>query len=367
MEFTCTQENLLQGLSQVVPVAGRNAQLPILQNILLQVREGVLHLTGTDLEVGVHGMVGGKASSEGSCAVSARQLFEYVQQLPTAHPIKLKKIKRGLAISTEGYRASFQVADPDDFPLLPEVGDTAGVSLSAETLSTGLGDALFAAAREETRPEIHSVFVKGEGKELRVAATDSFRLAERVIPLEGNGNSFSFLLPLSAAQEVIRLFSGQEKMELLPHDNTIAFRGEGIELSSRLVDGTYPDYHQIIPKDWKTRIEVDREEFVRALKTLLVFLPRDSRRVRMVVDPSNDTMGLKVEGGEIGEGDVQLGVTGEGEEVELLVNIQYMLEGVQHIRSERCEVEFGGAEAPVVFHPVGENNQYIYVVMPIQA
>lgn len=367
MEFTCTQENLALGVGQVMPVTGRNAQLPILQHALLEVRGGVLHLTGTDLEVGVHAIVGGKAGSEGSCAVPARQLHEYVQQLPADHPVELKQKGKTVSVTTPGFRASFRVAEVEDFPLLPAIEGEEGVQLNARLLCQGVSDVLFAAAREESRPEIHSVFIWGERDGLRLAATDSFRLAERLVPIEGAEAQFSLLLPVATAQEVVRLFATQEVVRLIPRENLILLRGEGVELSSRLIDAVYPDYQQIIPGRWQTKVTVDREKFIRALKTLLVFLPRDSRRVRMIYGGGEASMlQLGVVGGEAGEGEVTLSCEGEGEKQELLLNIQYMLEGVQHISGEVCEIALQGPEAPVVFRPQGTTD-YVYVVMPIQA
>lgn len=368
MEFTCTQENIVHGLSQVVPVTGRNRQLPILANILLEVREGVLHLTGTDLEIGIHAIVGGKAGKRGSCALPARQLLEYIQQLPNNHPIELQSNGKNVHVTTPGFQASFRTIESEDFPLLPALLEEGGVRLSAAALCQGISEVVFAAAREEARPEIHSVYVVGESGELRLAATDSFRLAESVLPFPSQGQTerFTLLLPLSCAQEVVRLFSNQESVELLVRDALIVLRGEGVELSSRLVDAQYPDYRQIIPQGSTARLTVSREDFMRALKTLLVFLPRDSRRLRLTYQANKQALQLRVEGGETGEGEVNVVVEGEGGKEELWLNIQYILEGVSHIQGEKCEVLFKGPEAPVVFRPVRAGG-YLYVVMPIQA
>ena len=366
MRFTCTQENILSGLSRVTHVAGRNAQLPILQNILMQVKDGLLHITGTDLEVGIHAVVGGKVGEEGSCALSARQVYEYVQQLPTSHPVEIVRGKRGVAITTKGFKSMFQTAETEDFPLLPEVGDQGGMPVSPRGLCQGLADTTFAAAREETRPEIHSVFVEVGEDALRVAATDSFRLAERLMPFQSGEKTFSFLLPLTTAQEIVRLFSDQESGELFFRETMVSFRGEGVDLTSRLVDGSYPDYRQIIPSDFQSRFYVKREELARALKTLLVFLPRDTRRMRLLAKAAKGKLELRVEGGEAGEGEVVLQAEGEGEDTELLLNIQYLLEGVQHLSGEKCEILLNGPEAPVTFRPRGSEG-YTYVVMPIQA
>lgn len=366
MEYICTQDNLALGLSQVVPVTGRNSQLPVLHNVLCEVREGVLHLTGTDLEIGVHAIVGGKAGKSGSCVVPARQLFEYVQQLPGDHPIEIRQKNKKVEVTTAGFYASFRIAESEDFPLLPAIPEEGGVKLSATALCQRISEVMFAAARDESRPEIHSVFVVGEAGELRLAATDSFRLAESILLLPGSGERFSFLLPLSCAQEVVRLFAAQELVELLPRDALILLRGEGVEVSSRLIDATYPDYRQIIPQEATARITLSREAFIRALKTLLVFLPRDSRRLRLTVHLSKQILQLRVEGGEAGEGEVVVPIEGEGEDQELWLNIQYVLEGAMHIKGEKCEILFKGPEAPVVLRPQ-EAGGYVYVVMPIQA
>ncbi len=366
MEFTCTQENLLQGLSQVVPVAGRNTQLPVLQHVLLQAKNSVLHLTTTDLEVGVHTTVGGKVGGEGSFTVLARSFLEYIQQLPTANPIHLHKEAGGMSVSTEGFRAQFTTADADDFPLLPVGGKKAVIEINAPVFTRALGRTIFAAAREETRPEIRSVFIHGGEGKLHIAATDSFRLAEEIIPLEGD-QALSLLLPLSSGQEVVRLFGNQDSITITPQENHVLFTGGGVELSSRLIDGHYPDYQQIIPQTWKTRLILPTEELIRALKTLMVFLPRDSRRVQLDIKPKTGTMTARVSGSEAGQGDVQLEGEIEGEATQVLVNIQYLVEGLQHINSKDCEMALQGVQDPITFHPVQADRQYVYVVMPIQA
>jgi DNA polymerase-3 subunit beta len=367
MKFTCTQENLVRSLGYVAPIAGRNTQLPILQYVLLQTKDNTLYLTTTDLEVGVHTVSGGKMEAEGSCAVPARRVLEYVQQLPNTHPLTLETKTQGLSITTKGFKANFPIMDSEDFPLLPEADRQRKIELDPALFTESLGRVVFAAAREETRPEIRSVFLKAEEGRLWLAATDSFRLAEEVIPIEqGEAGEFSLLLPLTSAQEVIRLFSTQGTLTLLPQDNYITFVGEGVELSSRLIDGSYPDYQQIIPTNWQTQVLVVRSELVRALKTLTVFLPRDSRRVRIGVEPQGGNINLKVEGSEAGSGEVALTCEGEGQDVDILLNIQYILDGISRMPGDKVCIEFGGTSNPVVFRPQSTKG-YTYIVMPIQA
>ncbi len=366
MKFTCTQENFLRGLSQVVPIAGRNSQLPTLQYVLLRVKDNSFHLTTTDLEVGVHTIVGGKVEEGGSVTVPAKNLLEYVQQLPSANPITVEQKGSRVIVQTSGFYAEFPFGNADDFPLLPTGNDKEVIHIPALELVQALQQTLFAAAREETRPEIRSVYLHVEGLELALAATDSFRLVESIITLS-KPHSFSLLLPLPSAQEVTRLFAGSDELEIVPHENHVVFRADGIELSSRLVDGNYPDYRQIIPEGWKTSITAVRDDVVRALKTLTVFLPRDSRRIHITCSPAKGSMVAQVVSNEAGQGSVTLHIEGEGDDVEVLVNVQYLLEGLQRIPTKQCRMFLGGSEDPIVFRPGDEGVRYVYVVMPIQA
>jgi DNA polymerase-3 subunit beta len=368
MKFICTQENLIKGLGRVGPIAGRNAQLPVLEHVLISLANGVMHLTATDLEIGVKATVVGKVEKEGACTTLARPLLDYVQQLPTQNPLTLAYADGSLRITTKGFSARFPAGSDEDFPLLPSLEKSESIQIEAEEFCQVLSKTLFAAARDETRPEIHSVFVSGEGAGLVVAATDSFRLAEAKLKLSAAVEEpFSFLLPLGTAQEVVRLFSDREFIEMYIQENHILLVADTLELSSRLVDGKYPDYQQIIPHAFAVEGTTDRDALVRALKTLLVFLPRDSRRVRLLVKPGEDQLRLETGGAQRGEGDVTLEFAGSGDDVEVLFNIQYLLEGLQYIKSDAIKLRLVGSSEPTVFGAAAAPNEYIYVVMPIQA
>ena len=368
MKFICTQANIAKGLAQVVPVAGRNVQLPILSHVLCEAKEGVLHLTATDLENGIHTTVAGKVEREGSTTIPARKVFEYIQQVPGSHPLTLERTDTRLTITTEGFKAQFPVNESDEFPLLPTTKESAGVTLPASQVCTALQGTAFAAAREETRPEIHSVYMVVTAREVRVAATDSFRLAEAIIPLEAgeSEHEFSVLLPLSTAQEIVRLFSEEKEITLYPHENQLIVNGADTELTSRLGVGQYPDYQQIIPTQFKVDGVVDTDALRRALKTVSIFLPRDSRRVHMLVNPGQETLILKVEGSEAGAGEVTVPFEGEGEGLDILFNAQYLLEGIQRIATPKCHVQCAGTSEPALFRPTDTVQRFVYVVMPIQ-
>lgn len=366
MKFTCTQENLLRGLGRTTPTTGRNTQLPILQHVLIQNKKGTLHLTSTDLEIGVHTSVGGKSETEGSCTVPAHSFFEYVQQLPSTHPIILETKGNVLLVSTKDFHAQFPTSNPDDFPLLPTSKGKYSISIDAPLLCQVLSQSLFAAAKDDTRPEIHSVYLHTKDELLLVVATDSFRLVEEAVPMPHH-QSLSLLIPLSTAQEISRLFSGQQSVTLYPSQNYMMVKSNDADLTSRLVSGNFPDYQQIIPQQQPSSIQVSCFECVRALKTLSVFLPRESRRVQLNIKPKKGEVVAKVAGGEAGQGDVRFGVQGSGENVDIMLNIQYLIEGIQHIPSEECAISFAGPQDPVVIRPVGEDIKLLYVVMPIQA
>ena len=366
MTFTCTKENLSRGLTNVAQIAGRNKQLPALEHVHLHLANGVLKLTTTDLEVGARATVPGKVEQEGSCVTPARPLMEYVQQLPATQPITLSLGKKGLAVSTAGFEAQFPVGTEEDFPLLPQVSGGTVVTLAAPLFCQALSRALFSAARDDTRPEIHSVYLSASADTITAAATDSFRLAEERLGRDEQGEAFTLLLPLSTAQEIVRLFADADTVRLTPQESHIEVASNGLELTSRLVDGTYPNYQHIIPQSFSATGTVEREVFIRALKTLLVFLPRDTRRVELSVHPQQGTLTVRVGGGEAGAGDVEVPFSGEGEELTMLFNINYLLDGLQHLPGEQAVLKFVGNSEPAMFLPEGEAAQYTYVVMPIQ-
>jgi len=368
MKFVCTQENISRGLSRITSVAGRNPQLPILENALLSLRDGVMHATCTDLEIGVHTTIPGKVESEGGCTVPARKLFEYTQQLPGDNPITLELRGSRLHVKTRGWQAQFPTASEDDFPLLPTPPADGSVEVGGATTCQGLAQVIFAAARDDTRPEIHSAYLHGEGKRITIAATDSFRLAEKHLVLDQDvAQEFTILLPLNTAQEIVRLFSDTDTLTITPHDNHLTVRGGTTEVSSRLIDGTYPAYQQIIPQSHATVGMLDRAGMLRALKTLTIFLPRDSRRITMSLKPSKKMLTLAVAGSDSGESRVELDFDGTGDDLDILFNVQYLLDGVQQMTTERVQLKTGGSNDPAVLSPDDEGQQYTYVVMPIQA
>lgn len=364
MRFVCTQDNLLAGLARVSPLAGRNPQLPILQHLLIEVRDGVLYMTGTDLEVGARVVVAGKAEEEGSCTVPARQFYGYIQQLPSDHPLTVEVVKKRLVVTTRGFTAQFLTSEAEEFPLLPGVPARRTALLDGRLLCRALSRVVFAAAHDESRPEIHSIYVGAEGGEMRLAATDSFRLAEQVLPLKA---SLLFLLPVAAAQEVSRLFAETEALDLFREENYVVWQGESMYLTSRLIDGQYPNYQQIIPTTFAAQGTVEREELLRGLKILSVFLPRESRRVALAVRPRGGTLELRVEGSEAGHGEVELAFTGSGADLDVLFNVHYLMEGVAHLTGEHVQLGFGGKNDPLAVRPAQGAERYLYVVMPIQA
>ncbi len=367
MKFICTQDNLVKGLSKVTPIAGRNRQLPVLDNVLLRLQDGVLNLTSTDLEVGVYTIVPGKVEEEGTVAVPARKFLEFVQQLPSSEPLRLESQEKMLRVVTKGYKAVFTVGNEDDFPMLPQKPTEGGFSLPADKFCQALNRTVFAAARDEVRPEIHSIFLSFSNDKVIMAATDSFRLVEEGVTVSSNERGdIGVLLPLNSAQEIIRLFSDQKDVTFIPGDSLVSVVGVGIEFSSRLVEGKYPDYKQIIPSKFVVEGQVNKEELTRALKTLSVFLPRDTKRIKMNIQPGGDKVVLQVVGSETGEGRAEIAFSGEGEDVEALFNIQYLLEGAQHLPGNEIKVGSVGNNGPTLFKPVEDDIVHTYIVMPIQ-
>jgi len=356
----------MRGVSKAAPIAGRNSQLPILQNILLRVENNTLSLITTDLEIGIMAIIGGKMEQEGSCVIPARRFMEYIQQLPKTSPIMLEKKEGRVFVITKGFKAQFLSVDPDEYPLLPKSVTEGVITVSGAMFCGAVSQTVFSAAKEDTRPEIRSVYVVVKDGGIHVAATDSFRLAEYTAVLSSSID-FSLLLPLASAQEVVRLFYDRDEISISLHDNYVSFESGDIYLTSRLVDGEYPKYEDIIPVGHNTHVQIEKDEFLRALKTLSVFLPKESRRVSLSIRPKDGEITARVAGGEMGQGEVVLDIKGDGDDVDILMNIQYLVDGISHFSGSVCEGYFLGGFDPVVFRRQGKEDAYIYVVMPIQA
>jgi DNA polymerase-3 subunit beta len=346
--------------------------------VLLEAKESALSLVSTNLEIGVRASVRGKVEREGSFTVNAKLLSEYVSLLPNGRvDIELTDAKEGasaaLAIKAGEHETTILGNSPEEFPLLPNIERTITVAVLAKDLRGALSQVLFSCAKDEGRPELQGIFVHIEQLIFTLAATDSFRLAEKKISLNlvfVHPSQFSAIIPsrrLTGLARILGVFEAQSPIELSFATNQVMAAAEGVEFLSRLVDRKYPDYAQVIPKAALTTARLPKTELLTAVRSASLFCRSGVNDVRLTL--SNTGVTVAASGA---KGTQSARVPGEinGPDAALVLNARYLLEGLAAIDSLNVRLEVSSTSSPCVLRAadVGEPlpNPYLYLIMPIK-
>ncbi|MFW0862700.1 MAG: DNA polymerase III subunit beta [Candidatus Komeilibacteria bacterium] len=365
MKFICTRENLNNGLSVVNHLASHNANLPILNNVLVDAKDGIITLATTNLEIGIKVVVRGKIETEGSYTVPARLFSDFVSLLPNEN-VDIDLETDGLNVRCKNSQTQIKGMLSEDYPLIPDVSSDKKVSIDMQVFKETLGQTVFAATLDDNRPEISGVFFNFKGQDLVVAATDSYRLAEKRIKVE-NSIDQKVIIPLKTLQELSRILANttEKKIEIYLNENQIAFSCNNIVLTSRLIDGNYPDYEQIIPTDEKTVTKVGVSELVKAIKGASLFCKTGINDIKMTIIPSKNEVVILSTNSGLGENITNIKADIKGEEVEIVFNYRYLLDGLNNLQSEQVIIKTSNQGAPGVFVPDNKEG-YLYIVMPIR-
>ena len=365
MKLVCTKENLKRGLFVVSRVVGSGNPLQVLNNILIKTDSGRIKLSSTNLEIGINTWVGGKVEKEGSLTVPARLINEYINNLPSEKVTLESTENNTLNLESENYHTNIKGLSAEDFPLIPQVVDEPFAKIDSGELKQALSETIWASATNETQPEISGIFMAFEEDKLRIAATDRYRLAERTVQLKGEVSGVKeVIIPSRTVSEVYKILGGVTgEVEIYFSESQVLFKFEDTELISRLIDGHYPDYRQIIPKEFKTETEVEREEFIHALKAAALFVP-DSNNVTVQVTPGT---GITVTASSVGAGEntTQIKAKVTGEENSAVFNYRYLLDCLNNLSEPQVKFKTINDSSPAAIVPVKRDN-YTYIVMPIK-
>ena len=373
MKLSCLQENISRGLAIVGRAVATRTTLPITNNVLLATDKGRLKLVATNLEMAISYWIGAKVEEEGAITVPARLLTEFVNSLPNdTISMELSPKGKTLSVKCARFEARISGVDAKDFPPIPVVGEGVNTKVEVEALRLGIGQVVFAAATEESRPVLTGVDTRFEDGLLTLAAADGFRLAVHKLPLmNAVKDKAEVIIPARTMAELNRLISdGEETVEITlnPNKSQILFRLKDLELVSQLIQGTFPQHSQLIPQSYKTRAVVDVAEFLRATRTASIFARDGSGIVRIVIGPSADTSPGKVtisaRSEELGDNTGDIDATVEGTEAKIAFNGKYLTDVLGVVKEPRVALETTGPSSPGVIRPVGSDN-YVHVVMPM--
>ncbi len=373
MKLSCLQENLNRGLNVVGRAVAARTTLPITNNILLATDQSRLKLSATNLEMAITCWIGAKIEEEGTITVPARLLTEFISSLPNDKiDISLSPRTKTLELKCARFEARISGVDAKDFPPIPKVEEGISTKVEVDTFQQGIDQVAFAAATEESRPVLTGVDAQFKDDGLTLAAADGFRLAvfrlSLATPVE---KPTEVIIPARSLAELNRLMADQEEpveMTVNPAKSQALFRLKDIELVSQLVQGTFPNYTQLIPQNYNTRMIVSVDEFLRATKTASIFARDGSGIVRLVVTPgaakAPGKLTVSARSEEIGDDVGEIDATVEGEESKIAFNGKYLTEVLSVLRETQVALETTNPSSPGVIRPVGSDN-YLHVVMPM--
>ena len=368
MKFTCTQENFNKALSNVSHIAGRSVTLPILNNILLEVKDGLINLSSTNLEIGIKTQLRGKIEKEGSFTVQAKLLADYINLLPK-EKISLELKDQTVYIECQKHETYIKGLESSDFPVIPEVNTDKKVKLKSIDLKKALNQVMFSVTLDESRPEISGIFFSISNNKLLLVGTDSYRLAEKSIALtDSSGEEHKIIVPLRTLQELNRILSetNQEEIIIYINDSQIMFVLEDeVELVSRLIEGQYPDYKQIIPTESKTQTKVKVEELSRIIKSVSLFCKPGVNDVKLNLLEEKNELIVSAANSGIGENTVTLSTEISGIDNEVVFNYRYFLDGLSNLGEDEVVLELVNDNSPGVMK-ADKNGNYLYIVMPIK-
>ena len=374
MKFTCLQENLVRGLSIVGRAVSVKNSLPVLSNVLIQTDSGRLKLSATNLETSITTWIGASVDEDGAITVPSRLLYEFVSNLP---PASIAGELDGTTLKLKSDKASsrFNGVEASEFPEIPDDSEGLHLSIDPKIFSEAVLESAFAAAFDESRPVLTGVLVTLDKNSLSLVGVDGFRLAQRLVALDGKSvkKTFSAVIPAKTLLEIARLvssFEGSLDISLNKDGNLVVFTIGDVFISLRTIDGEFPEYKKLIPEKSKgtTSAKVSSKDFVNALKLANVFAKEALSVVKIKVSPKDGAIYVLSSSSELGENNSRVEAEVDGKELETAFNSKFILDALGNIKSEEFMLEFPeniGPGVPGVLRPIGRDN-HLYLVMPLQ-
>lgn len=366
MELSVTQDNFAKALSAVGRVASAKTQLPILSNILLRTDGNRLLVAATNLEIATTQYIGAKIAKPGAITVPARLISEFVSSLPKG-TIELKVVGENIHITSGKYHSIINGVIADDFPELPTINeaDSVSYSINIEEFKQAVSQTIITASSDATRPVLTGVYWHSHEGWIYLAATDGYRLSER--RLVETASEVAAIIPTQTLQEVLRTITdGVDTIDVLFDESQVRFRVNEAEVISRLVDGNYPDYRQLIPASSDIVATMSKQEFTRVTKVAGLFARESGGSVTVTVDDDKKTVSLHSIASELGENTSELDaeVTGSGQ---VTINSRYLAEALNVVDAETISFSFSGKLSPCILKSTDKNTNYYHVIMPLKS
>lgn len=365
MKLECIREKLSNAVFKSEKISAKNPNIPVLGCILLEAVDSVLKIKSTNLELGLNIEIPVKIKEEGSVAIPGNVLSSFLSNLENDKNVSLEMDEKNLLIISKGKTATVKSIDKEDFPSIPIIKGEKKFDVDTQTFIQGLKSVWYSASLSNIKPELSSIFIYSEEDgNIVFVATDSFRLAEKRVKIKGSFDNEGVLIPYKNIPEIIRVLEEiKGDVSICLDKNQISFSVNNIYLISRVVNGNFPDYKQIIPKEHTTEVVVLKQDFYSALKASTVFSDKFNQ-IKIIVDPDNKDFKIISKNNDIGEGVNSIQAVIEGEKLEINFNYKYIVDCFQSINTDSVSLYFNGVNKPLIIKGVSDKS-FTYLVMPM--
>lgn len=364
MKVECLKERLGNAVSKAEKVTGKNLTLPVLKCVLLEAQNDNLKIRATNLDLGIEINIPVKVKEDGVVAVPGAVLSNFIQNLHNDKNVNLELVENNLNVSTQNNATVVKSLPHEEFPTIPQVSKERTFKINAKDFIKGLKSVWYSSATSSMKPELSSVYVYSDDEQVIFVATDSFRLAEKRVKVKKPKEFSNILIPFKNVPEIIRVFEDvNDEIEVSLDKNQIAFSHDGIYLTSRIIDGTFPDYKNIIPKEFKSEAVVLKQDLINSLKLANIFSD-NFNQLSMKVHPSKKMFELKTRNSDVGENVNKIDAALSGEDLDINFNHKYIVDCFQSIDSDSVTLQFNGLNRPVIIRGVSDKS-FMYLVMPM--
>jgi DNA polymerase-3 subunit beta len=369
MQITTSQADLTAALQLVSRAVSSRPTHPVLANVLLTADEatGRLSLTGFDLSLGIQTTIPAAVTTSGAATLPARLLADIVSRLPEGVPVTLAVEDDAAKITSLSGSYELRGLPATDYPDLPLQQSGTPVEIDAAALLEGLRATLFATSTDEAKQLLTGVHLQLTGKGLECAATDGHRLAVLQLPMEHAGEPFAVTIPARSLKELERLVGpGAGSLQLFTDKGQAVICRDDQVLTTRILEGTYPNYRQLIPEGFNRSIVINRRALLAALDRVAVLADPHNNVVKVTAEPEQDRVVIRADAQDLGRGSESLAAAISGDEITVAFNARYLIDGLKAMSSEQVVLQANAATLPVVLEQVGDDAGFTYLVMPVQ-
>lgn len=364
MKITCTVEHLKNAVSIAERFTGRHVTIPIISHILISVKEKKISISATNLETGIEYTLPGKIQKTGVITTPAKQLTQILQSLPIHENITLEANQQKVTLHTSKSDITLLSLNANDFPTLPTIKQEHSFTVASHVITAGLEQVIAAVATTDLKPELAGVLISANPGALTLTATDSFRLAEKTLQkLDGVHDTSVCIVPTKTIQELLRTVAADGELDVNVGEQQIIFSWNGTRILSRLIDGTYPPYKNVLPKTYETSIAVNRDELLRNIHLAAVF---SSRLNDVTIRYSATELEVSTTNAETGGATSHLDVKGRGASGMVVFNYRYLIDGLSAVSGDDVILNLNGVSGPALIQNPNDPS-YLYLLMPIRS